>query len=45
MLNVESLEEAKAELASLPLVSAKLMTYALMPVAPLSPLGPLIQGK
>jgi len=45
LMNVESVEQAKAELATLPLVAAKLMTYELMPVTPLSPLGLLIQGK
>jgi hypothetical protein len=44
-MNVESLEEAKTELATLPLVAADLMTYELMPVTPLKPLGLLIQGK
>jgi muconolactone delta-isomerase len=45
LMDVESVEQAKAELATLPLVAAKLMTYELMPVAPLKPLGLLIQGK
>ena len=45
LMNVESLEQAKAELATLPLVAADLMTYELMPVTPLSPLGLLIQGQ
>jgi hypothetical protein len=45
LMNVESLEEAKTELATLPLVAADLMTYELMPVTPLKPLGLLIQGK
>ena len=31
-MSVESVEEAKAELDTLPLVAAKLMTYELMPV-------------
>jgi len=44
-MNVESLDQAKAELATLPLVVAGLMTYELMPVTPLRPLGLLIQGK
>ena len=38
-MNVESLERANAELATLPLVAADLMTYELVPVTPLSPLG------
>lgn len=45
LMDVESIEEAKAELATLPLVAAGLMTYELMPVTPLRPLGLLIQGK
>ena len=45
LMNVESVEQAKAELDTLPLVAANLMTYELMPVTPLSPLGLLIQGK
>ena len=44
-MNVESVEQAKAELDTLPLVAANLMTYELMPVTPLRPLGLLIQGK
>lgn len=45
LMNVESVEQAKATLATLPLVAANLMTYELMPVGPLIPLGLLIQGK
>jgi hypothetical protein len=45
LMNVESVDQAKAELATLPLVAANLMTYELIPVTPLSPLGMLIQGK
>src|SRR5258706_15838990 len=45
LMNVESVEQAKAELDTLPLVAADLMTYELMPVGPLAPLGLLIQGK
>jgi hypothetical protein len=45
LMNVESVEEAKAELDTLPLVQAGLMTYEFLPVIPLRPLGLLIQGK
>ena len=45
LMNVESIEQAKAELDTLPLMAANLMTYELMPVTPLSPLGLLMQGK
>jgi hypothetical protein len=45
LMNVESVEQAKATLDTLPLVASNLMTYELMPVGPLIPLGMLIQGK
>ncbi|WP_315838478.1 hypothetical protein [Bradyrhizobium prioriisuperbiae] len=45
LMNVASLEQAKAAVEALPLTAAKLMTYELMPVGPLAPLGLLIQGK
>jgi hypothetical protein len=45
LMNVASLEQAKAAVESLPLTAAKLMTYELMPIGPLAPLGLLIQGK
>jgi hypothetical protein len=45
LMNAESVEQAKAELDTLPLVAAKLMTYDLMPVTTLTPFGLLIQGK
>ena len=45
LMNVESLDDAKATLNTLPFVSEGLHTYELMPVAPLAPLGRLIQGK
>ena len=45
LMNVESVEQAKAELDTLPLVAANLMAYELMPVTPLRPLGLLIQGN
>ena len=45
LMNVESIEEAKSELATLPLVAADLMTYEFLPVTPLSPLRLLIQSK
>jgi hypothetical protein len=45
LMNVESVEQAKAELATLPLVAADLMTYEFLPVTPLSPLRLLIQSK
>ncbi len=45
LMNVESVEEAKASLATLPLVANDLMTYEVFPVSPLKPLGRLIQSK
>jgi len=44
LMNVESVEQAKEALATLPLVKEQLFTYELMPVGPLLPLGRLIQG-
>jgi hypothetical protein len=45
LLNVESVEQAKATVDALPLVAEGLMGYELLPVTTLSPLGLLIQGK
>jgi hypothetical protein len=45
LMNVESVEDAKAALDTLPLMAADLIDYDLMPVGPLVPLGLLIQGK
>jgi hypothetical protein len=45
LMNVDSVEQAKATLDSLTLVAEKLMAYDLIPVSPLMPLGLLIQGK
>jgi hypothetical protein len=45
LMNVDSVEKAKATLDTLPLVVADLMSYELMPVGPLRPLGMLITDK
>lgn len=45
LMNVESVDKAKASLDTLPLVAAGHMSYELMPVGPLMPLGMLIQGR
>jgi muconolactone delta-isomerase len=45
LFNVDSVEQAKDTLDALPLVADGLMTYELMPVTPLMPLGLLIQDK
>lgn len=45
LMNVDSVEQAKAELDALPLTTAKLMTFNLMTIGPLAPLGLLVQPK
>ncbi|WP_233833766.1 hypothetical protein [Paraburkholderia sp. ZP32-5] len=45
LMNVESVEQAKATLNALPLVADGLMTYEFLPVGPLAPLGMLIANK
>ncbi|HTV85039.1 MAG TPA: hypothetical protein VME63_06525 [Dyella sp.] len=45
LMNVESVDEAKAILNELPFVAEKLMSYEFMPVVPLAPLRRLIRGK
>ena len=45
LLNLSSVEEAKALLNQLPLGQAKLMHFDLIPLGPLSPLGLLLKGK
>lgn len=45
LMNVESVEQAQASLNTLPLVAAGHMTYELMAVGPLRPLGMLIQNR
>jgi hypothetical protein len=45
LLNAESVEQAKATLDALPLVTGGFAQYEFIPVGPLSPLGLLIQGK
>ena len=45
LMKVESIEQAKASLAELPLAANDLMTYEVFPVTPLSPLRLLIRGK
>lgn len=45
LMNVESLEEARAAVDALPLTAAKVMSFKLIPVGPLMPLGMLLQGK
>jgi hypothetical protein len=44
LMSVESVEQAKVKLDALPLGQAGLMTFDLLPVGPLAPLGLLIQG-
>ena len=45
LMNVESVEQAKATLSKLPLVAQNLATLELIPVSPLLPLGLLLQGR
>lgn len=45
LMNVDSLDDARSTLNSLPFVAEGLHTYELFPVAPLAPLGRLIQPK
>lgn len=45
LMNVESVEQAKKTVESLPLVTEGFAQYEFMPVGPLAPLGLLIQGK
>jgi hypothetical protein len=45
LMNVESVEQAKATLDALPLVADGLMSYELLPVGPLLPLGRLIANQ
>jgi hypothetical protein len=45
LMNVESVEQAKAAMHALPLATGGFVTYEFMPVGPLAPLGLLIQGK
>jgi hypothetical protein len=44
-MNVDSVDEAKAEPDTLPLVTGGFVQYEFIPVGPLSPLGRLIHGK
>jgi hypothetical protein len=44
LMNVGSVDEAKAELDTLPLVTGGFAKYDLIPVGPLAPLGLLIPG-
>lgn len=45
LINAESVDQAKATLDSLPLVSGGFLKFEYMPVGPLAPLGLLLQGK
>ena len=45
LMNVESVDEAKATVGSLPLAAGGFLSYEFLPVGPLKPLGLLIQGK
>jgi hypothetical protein len=44
LLNVESIDQAKATVDAMPLMLEGRATYQFVPVGPLAPLGRLIQG-
>jgi hypothetical protein len=45
LMDVASVDEARALVGKLPLAAGGFMTFDLIPVGPLAPLGRLIQGK
>jgi hypothetical protein len=45
LMNVDSVEQAKATVEALPLAAGGFAHYEFFPVGPLAPLGLLIQGK
>jgi hypothetical protein len=45
LMNVDSVDEADRLLKALPLVQANLLSFDLMPIGPLMPLGILIKAK
>jgi hypothetical protein len=45
LMDVASVDEAKASVGELPLTAGGFMTYDFIPAGPLAPLGRLIQGK
>ncbi|MCB8874376.1 hypothetical protein [Acidisoma silvae] len=45
LMDVESIDQAKATVGQMPIVAAGLATYTFIPVGPLAPLGMLIAGK
>ena len=45
LMNVESVEQARATVESLPLAAGGFAKYDLIPVGPLAPLGLLIQNR
>jgi hypothetical protein len=45
LMNVDSVEQAKAVTDAMPLVKEGYAAYEFIPVGPLAPLGLLIQGK
>ena len=45
LMNVDSVEQAKTTINTLPLASGGFLAFDFIPVGPLKPLGLLIQGK
>ena len=45
LMNTETVEQARAAVEALPLVTHGIATYEVIPVGPLAPLGLLVQSK
>jgi hypothetical protein len=45
LMEVESIDEAKAVIGRMPIVTEGIAAYEFIPVGPLAPLGRLIQGQ
>ncbi|MDY0748453.1 hypothetical protein SNE35_28395 [Paucibacter sp. R3-3] len=45
LMNVDSIEQAKASVEALPLTAGGFIQYELMPLGPLAPLGMLLQAR
>jgi hypothetical protein len=45
LMNADSVDQAKATVNALPLAAGGFLTFEMIPVGPLKPLGLLIQGR
>ncbi|WP_076865671.1 hypothetical protein [Bradyrhizobium mercantei] len=45
LMNVDSVEQAKATINALPLAAGGILGFEMIPVGPLKPLGLLLQGR